>query len=85
MTKLCTTCGMVTTPKRVTPGSFGLGVLLWLRFLLPGIIYSIWRSVARHDACPGCGGRQSFHEERAAKARAKEALVQGRLEMADRL
>lgn len=31
-------------------------VILWLMFLVPGIIYSIWRLTSRHQACAMCGG-----------------------------
>lgn len=31
-------------------------VILWLMFLVPGIIYSIWRLTSRHRACAMCGG-----------------------------
>jgi hypothetical protein len=30
-------------------------VFLWLLFLLPGFIYSIWRLCARYQGCPMCG------------------------------
>ena len=35
-------------------GSAPLEVLLWLFFLVPGIIYSIWRSSTRRWVCPMC-------------------------------
>jgi hypothetical protein len=28
---------------------------LWLAFILPGLVYSVWRHNKRHDACPKCG------------------------------
>jgi len=51
----CPRCGFDGYPKIVTPGSFAIEVVLWLFFLLPGLIYSIWRLSARHKACPKCG------------------------------
>ena len=54
-TRLCSTCGHVGEPMRVTRGSFGIEVLLWLCFLVPGLIYSIWRLGSRHDGCAMCG------------------------------
>jgi len=54
----CTRCGTVGYSKRVTPGYFGVECVLWLAFLLPGIVYSVWRISARHDACATCGSRE---------------------------
>ena len=31
-------------------------IILWLCFLVPGLIYSAWRISKRHDVCPSCGG-----------------------------
>ncbi|HEV2348917.1 MAG TPA: hypothetical protein VG028_03620 [Terriglobia bacterium] len=39
----------------MTPGSFAIEIVLWLCFLFPGLIYSIWRLTARHETCPKCG------------------------------
>lgn len=55
MTKVCTTCGFIGEPKKVTKGSFILEIVAWLFFLLPGIIYSVWRLTSKHTACPKCG------------------------------
>ena len=52
---VCTQCGHVGWPTKVTKGHFLIEVLLWLCFLIPGIIYSVWRLTSRHDACPMCG------------------------------
>lgn len=55
MTKVvCTACGYVGNPAKVTKGSFGIELILWLCFLIPGLIYSIWRLSSRHEACPSC-------------------------------
>lgn len=55
--RYCTNCGVVAYPKTVTPGSIGIELLLWLFFIIPGLIYSIWRLAAQHKACPSCGAR----------------------------
>ncbi|MFZ3042336.1 MAG: hypothetical protein WA108_11225 [Thiobacillus sp.] len=56
MSKLvCTSCGYVGEPTTVTKGSIGIELVLWLCFLIPGLIYSIWRLSSRHEACPSCG------------------------------
>ena len=52
---LCTTCGTVRKPKTSTPGSFVIEVILWLCFLIPGLIYSIWRISSRKKLCAVCG------------------------------
>lgn len=54
--RVCMTCGHIGEPGRVTPGSFGVELVLWLCFLVPGLIYSIWRISARRDACTVCAG-----------------------------
>jgi hypothetical protein len=54
--KICAACGTIGKPKRVTRGSFFIEILLWLCFLVPGLIYTIWRLTTRGDACRACGG-----------------------------
>lgn len=29
---------------------------MWLFFIIPGLIYSVWRQSSYHKACPVCGG-----------------------------
>lgn len=55
-TYVCTQCGYAGASKTATKGSFLIEVVLWLCFLVPGIIYSLWRLTSRHTACPKCGG-----------------------------
>lgn len=57
MSMVCRDCGTVGEPTRVTRGSIWIEVILWLCFLVPGIIYSIWRLTTRHDACAACGSK----------------------------
>jgi hypothetical protein len=51
---VCTSCGYVGEPKTITKGSIAIEIVLWLCFLIPGLIYSIWRLSSRHDGCPSC-------------------------------
>lgn len=51
----CTTCGSEAPAKSVTKGSIGIELILWLLFLVPGLIYSIWRLTTKHRACKVCG------------------------------
>jgi hypothetical protein len=53
---ICTVCG-TRGSDTVTPGSMLTEIFLWLCFLVPGLIYSIWRISARHEACPKCRSR----------------------------
>lgn len=51
----CLDCGYEGEPKKITKGSFILEIFLWLLFLLPGFIYSIWRLTSgRYYGCPDC-------------------------------
>lgn len=52
---LCMQCHEITEkPKKVMPGSAIMELLLWLFFLLPGMLYSVWRYHARTSVCPTC-------------------------------
>ena len=51
---ICTTCGYVGYSERTIKGNIGVEIFLWSMFLLPGIIYSIYRSSTKMDACPKC-------------------------------
>ena len=52
---VCTTCGHVGKATSITKGSFLIEVVLWLCFLIPGLIYSIWRVTTRTKGCAKCG------------------------------
>jgi len=54
-TWVCPACRHVGKPKTVTRGSFPVELVLWLAFLIPGIIYSLWRLGSRYKACSMCG------------------------------
>lgn len=43
-----------SSPKKYVGGSFGAELILWLFFLLPGLIYSVWRLSSKADVCPAC-------------------------------
>jgi hypothetical protein len=51
---VCTRCGTVGLPKRHTPGSFGVELLPFLLFIIPGIVYGVWRLSARTWVCGVC-------------------------------
>jgi len=54
-TLLCTQCLSRVYPQTVTPGNIFFELILWLLFILPGLLYSIWRLSARRRVCPFCG------------------------------
>ena len=51
---VCTACGCVGKPRKITKGSCLIELILWLSFILPGLIYSIWRLTTRQGVCPKC-------------------------------
>ena len=52
---VCPACGTRGEPKTTTRGSLWLEIVLWIFFIVPGVIYSIWRLTTRRPACPACG------------------------------
>ena len=56
--RLCVVCGTVGRPTTVTRGSIGVEIIMWLMFIVPGVIYSIWRLTTRREACRACGSDQ---------------------------
>ena len=52
---ICSSCGHVGDTKKAVKGSLGVEIFLWLCFIIPGIIYSLWRQSTYHKACPVCG------------------------------
>jgi len=51
----CTNCKFTGSAKLFTPGSLAIEIVLWLCFLIPGLIYSLWRHSVRYWGCPECG------------------------------
>ena len=52
---ICPNCGNIGRPKTVVKGSILIEIILWCFFLVPGIIYSLWRLTTKHSACRYCG------------------------------
>lgn len=52
---ICTSCGNLIKPKTQTKGSFWMEVLLWMLFILPGLLYSLTRLGNKVYVCPICG------------------------------
>lgn len=56
MQYICTACGYMGKAKNITKGNILVELILWCIFLIPGLIYSIWRLSSRHKGgCPKCG------------------------------
>lgn len=54
-TKVCKQCGHVGGGKMKTRGSLAIEIVLWLCFIIPGLIYSLWRHGSRYQGCAVCG------------------------------
>lgn len=53
-TLICTQCGHVGKPKQKNRGNGFIELILWLSFIVPGIIYSIWRRSTPLQMCTEC-------------------------------
>lgn len=56
MTKelICINCGYKGKPTKVTRGSIFIELILWPIFIVPGLVYTIWRLTTKYFACPKC-------------------------------
>lgn len=52
---VCTTCNTVGRTSTKVQGSFLIEIILWCFFLVPGIIYSVWRATSTQKVCGACG------------------------------
>lgn len=83
MTELyyCRACGTIERPTKKTKGSMGVEIVLWLCFLLPGLIYSVWRLTSKYEGCSSCGSpdvipASSPHARESITRAGREAEVQ---------
>lgn len=53
--RVCSECGYYGEGD--TPGSFLIELILWFSFIVPGIVYSLWRLSNRGRQCPACKNR----------------------------
>jgi hypothetical protein len=51
---ICRQCGKRSEALTITKGSILIELVLWLFFLLPGIIYTIWRLTSKYKGCSYC-------------------------------
>lgn len=54
-TLYCSTCGHEGPTKLKTKGSLLIEIVLWICFIVPGLVYSLWRISTRHKVCTQCG------------------------------
>jgi ribosomal protein S27AE len=59
----CMNCGFVGDQKMLTKGSILIEIALWIFFIVPGLIYSLWRLTTKHKACPKCGANNMIPED----------------------
>lgn len=88
---VCARCGAVGDAPRTSPGSGTVELLLWFCMVLPGIVYSVWRSAHRSPQCATCGGREILPldsprgQALAAESGLHEAEIAGELQRAARI
>lgn len=70
----CSACGHEGPSKQITKGSTGLELFLWLLFLLPGLLYSIWRHSSRANGCAACGSTSLIPPDSPMAVRQKKTL-----------
>ncbi len=51
--QICTSCNS-TTVEGIRKGNGWIEFVLWLAYIVPGIIYSIWRRSGEPSSCPTC-------------------------------
>ncbi|UCE05495.1 MAG: hypothetical protein JSW07_18080 [bacterium] len=51
---LCRNCGYEGSAKTMTKGSIFIEMILYFCFIIPGLIYSMWRVINRYKVCPKC-------------------------------
>lgn len=52
---VCTICGHYGRTVSRTRGSLLIEIVLWICFIIPGLIYSLWRLTTRSRVCSACG------------------------------
>lgn len=52
---VCRDCHSVVKTKSIVSGHFLIEIILWCMFIIPGLIYSIWRNGTRKKVCAECG------------------------------
>ena len=50
----CGRCGYIGPAEPYAPGKTWLEAVLWIAFVVPGFLYSMWRLFGRRYLCPRC-------------------------------
>lgn len=74
--RFCGDCGTEGPPRLDTRGSIFIEILLWLCFLVPGLIYSIWRLTTKRQVCASCGGERLLPPESPMAQKMRAELAQ---------
>ena len=74
--KICLLCGSQVKPKQGMKGSGALEIVLWLIFLLPGILYTLYRMTNKVETCPVCSGHNLVPLDSPAAKNAKARQTQ---------
>jgi hypothetical protein len=56
--QICKACGHMGKLVRKTRGNLLIEIVLWICFIVPGLIYTIWRCSTRYDVCKGCNATE---------------------------
>lgn len=70
--RYCVTCGTHAKARPITRGSLAIEIVLWFFFIVPGLIYSLWRLSTRKPACPACGATALVPPDSPAALQAKQ-------------
>lgn len=54
VTVRCAKCGYHGPAEPRAPGKLWLEAVFWIAFMIPGVVYSIWRLFWRKYLCPQC-------------------------------
>lgn len=73
--KHCMTCGTDGHTKTHTRGSILMEIFLWLLFLVPGLIYSLWRLTSKRKVCASCGSEHMVPPDSPAAVRHHKQLA----------
>lgn len=54
---ICKNCGTAHRGEHTLPGNGWIELVLWLAYIVPGLIYSIWRRSRQRPTCAACHSR----------------------------
>jgi hypothetical protein len=73
----CMTCGTESKPVTRVKGSLLIEIVLWLCFLVPGLIYSIWRLTSKQQICSSCNSTTLVPTNSPAATNQRKILQEG--------